>query len=74
MERYTDTQEIAFNNLRDSRAIIVDGSVVVAAWDGVAWVDTDTLSTGSYEYFTKGLRLRFTLTGTSYSIEEGEQR
>lgn len=75
MARYTDTQTITFNTNRDSRAVVVSGSLVIAAWDGVAYVDTDVLTTGSYEYFTKGLRLRFTPgAGDSYSIEEGGQR
>ena len=74
MARYTDEQIFTFGTIRDSRAIVVTGSVVVAAWDGVAFVDTDTLVTGSYELFTKSLRLRFTPTASSYLIDEGEQK
>ena len=72
MERYTSTQEIAFGDVRETRGITVKGSVVVATWDNTEFIDTDTLTTGSYEYFTQGLRLRFTLTGTSFSIDRGE--
>ena len=73
MARHTDTQTFTFGTNRDSRAIVVTGSVVVAAWDGLAFVDTDTLLTGSYELFTKGLRLRFTPTASSYWVDEGTQ-
>ena len=75
MARYTTTESITFGTNRDSRAIIVAGTLTVEAFDGVAYVDTDVLTTGSYEYFTKGLRLRFTPgAGDNYSIEEGEQQ
>jgi hypothetical protein len=72
MSRYTNTQEIVFNNLRDSRAIVVVGSVVVSAWDELAYVEVETLTAGSYEYFTKGLKLKFTPAAlASYWIDEG---
>ena len=74
MARYTSTKKLTFGTDRDSRAIIVDGSVAVSAYDGSAFVEVDTLTSGSYEYFTKGLRLKFVLTGASYWIDEGTQR
>lgn len=72
MARYTDTQEIAFNALRDSRNITNTGTLTVSVWTGVEWDVADTLSPGSREYFTKGLRLKFEVsTAGYYYIEEG---
>ena len=62
------------SNLRDSRAIVVSGTITVSAWDGSAYIETDTLTTGSYEYFTKGLRLLFTCAAATFWIDEGEQK
>jgi hypothetical protein len=76
MARYTDTQEMAFNNLRETRAIIVTGGdLVVSSWDGLAYNEIETLVKGPYEYFTRGLRLRFVpAAGATYTIEEGGRK
>tara|TARA_R110000850_G_scaffold142079_1_gene264154 strand:- start:435 stop:668 length:234 start_codon:yes stop_codon:yes gene_type:complete len=77
MARYTDVQDIAFNNLRDSRAVVVDGSVEFAVFNGDSFIadSASPLVTDNYVLYTKGLRILFTPSaGSSYLIEEGEHR
>ena len=74
MARYTTEQTIAFNSLRDSRSITDNGELQIRVWDTTEFILADTLTTGSCEYFTKGLRLKFTPVSGSYYIEEGESR
>jgi hypothetical protein len=77
MARYTTTQEIAFNDLRDERLINVNGSVAVEMWDSTEYI-TDVnspLVTGSYRLFTKGAKFRFTPTGgSSFWLDEGTDK
>ena len=74
-QRFTATQEISFQSLRQSRNISNTGTLTVSVWTGNEYVVTDTLSEGSREYFTQGLRLKFEITaGDYYYIERGEQR
>jgi hypothetical protein len=76
MPRYTDTQEFSFNTNRDSRVVNVDGSVTIEVWDGTQYLadGNSPLTTGPYELFTKGIRIRFTPGGgAAYWIEDGEQ-
>lgn len=73
MARYTTQQEFSFSDGQDSRVLIVNGSVTVNAWDGQDWVLTDSLTTGSREYFTVNTRLQFIPeVGSSFYIDEGE--
>ena len=77
MARYTAEKELTFNTNRDSRIVNVNGSVALAAWDGVQFIDdaNSPLTTGPYELFTKGARIRLTPDGgSSFWIEEGEQQ
>lgn len=70
MARYTTEQTLSFGDTQDSRVLIVSGSVTVNAWDGSDWVLADTLTTGSYEYFTKNTRLKITPdVGSSFYID-----
>ena len=74
-QRFTDTQEISFLALRESRNISNTGTLTVSVWTGNEYILTDTLSEGSREYFTQGLRLKFEITsGDYYYIERGEQK
>ena len=74
-QRFTATQEISFQSLRQSRNISNTGTLTVSVWTGNEYIVTDTLSEGSREYFTQGLRLKFEITaGDYYYIERGEQR
>ena len=74
-QRFTAEQEISFQSLRQSRNISNTGTLTVSVWTGNEYIVTDTLSEGSREYFTQGLRLKFEITsGDYYYIERGEQR
>lgn len=74
MKKYTETTAFSFNDLRDSRAVVVDGEVTLNSWDGDAWVAGETLTTGSYEVFTKGLRLQVEITSGTFSVDEGDHK
>ena len=74
MARYTDTQEMAFNALRESRAVIVSGTVAIAIYDENSYIvdDRSPLTSGIYEIFTQGIRVKFTpAAGASIWIDEG---
>lgn len=71
MARYTDTKEFSFGSLVESRTLIVNGSVTISAFDGDGWTESDTLTTGTVEIFTRNTRLRFApANGASYWIDE----
>jgi len=75
MNRYTATTDFAFSDARDSRSLIVSGSVTLHCFDGVDWIEGETLTTGSYEVFTKGLQLRVELvSGDAFSIDTATYR
>lgn len=76
MARYTDQQDFTFNNARHSRVIVVDTSVNLEAWNGIAWVadQNSPLLTGNHEITTRGMTLRFTPNSDGYFIEEGERK
>jgi hypothetical protein len=76
MARYTDTQQISFGALRETRAIMVStADLVVSAWDGLVYNEMETLVPGPYQYYTRGLRLQFVpALGGTYYIEEGEAK
>ena len=74
-QRFTDTQEISFQSLRQSRNISNTGTLTASVWTGNEYIIADTLTAGSREYFTQGLRLRFEVTpGDYYYIERGEHK
>lgn len=71
MATYTQETILAFNDSKVSRALIVDGSASVSAWNGVSWIATDSLVTGTYQYYTSGLKLRFEpAADSSITIQE----
>lgn len=74
MARYTDTQEFSFGPTQESRTLIVKGSVTINAWDGAAWILSDTVTTGTRELFTKNTRLQFIpdVAASYYIDEEGD--
>ena len=76
MARYTTVEVFTFNNLRDSRSLVVDTSVTLEAWNGEAFIadEKSPLTTGAYEIFTKGLKVRITPSADGYLIEEGEMK
>lgn len=72
-QRFTDTQEISFRSLRQSRNISNVGTLTISVWTGNEYIEADTLTDGSREYFTQGLRLKFEISaGGYYYIERGE--
>lgn len=72
MARYTDTVEISFNDIREARAIVAEGTVVINQWNGIAFVPTGmTLTDAADVIWTKGLRLQFVIDGGAITIEEG---
>lgn len=74
-QRFTDTQEISFQALRESRNISNTGTLTVSVWTGNEYIEADVLTIGSREYFTQGLRLKFEISpGDYYYIERGEQK
>jgi hypothetical protein len=76
MARYTTAKEFTFNNLRDTRALVVETSVTLEVWSGDTYVaDANSpLTTGAYEIFTKGLKIRITPSLNGYLIEEGDMK
>lgn len=74
-QRFTDTQEISFRSLRDTRCISNTGTLTISVWTGNEYIVADKLTAGSREYFTKALRLKFEITtGDYYYIERGEEQ
>lgn len=71
MARYTTEQKISFLENRDNRRVTVNGSLEVYVFDGVDYILSDTLLTGSFALFTRGTSFKFTPVSGSYSIEEG---
>lgn len=71
MARYTTEQLIAFPENRDNRIVTVNGSLEVYVYDGVDFILSDTLATGSFVLFTRGSSFKFTPLSGSYAIEEG---
>lgn len=71
MARYTDEKIFSFGPRQDSRTLVVDGSVVINAWNGAAWILSDTVTTGTVELFTKNTRLQLIPdVGSSFYIDE----
>ncbi|AUR90849.1 hypothetical protein NVP1151O_08 [Vibrio phage 1.151.O._10N.222.46.B1] len=71
MAHYTEEQILAFNDATETRSLIVSGDVVVSAYNGLDWVHVDAVTTGAYQYYTSGLRLRFSPSnGSSFTIKE----
>ena len=60
-----------FSDKKDTAPIVVNGTTEVYVWDGTDWVLADTLDTGAYQYFTRGLYLKFVpISGTFTLFEE----
>ena len=61
---YTEQLAHSFSLLPETRGLVVEangGAVVIEAWTGGRWVQTDTKSqNGADRLYTSGLRLRFT--------------
>ena len=75
MKRFTETTELSFNDLRDSRAVIVEGDVLLHSWNGIEFIAGEALTAGSYEVFTKGLRIKFELvSGSGFAVDTGENK
>ncbi len=77
MPRYTDTQEITYLEVHDSVALTVQangGQLDVHVWDGSNWIEADVFdASGSFEYFVKGLTVRYTPSGGCvYSVPRGK--
>lgn len=73
MNKYTAELIKTFSGRKDSRAIVVDGSVTISVGDGEGnWVESDTLETGAHELFTRNLYLKFTPVSGSFSIDMKE--
>lgn len=73
--RFTDTQELSFGTIRESRNVSNVGTLTVSVWTGNEFIPSDILPEGAREYFTQGLRLKFEISaGDFYYIERGEQR
>ena len=71
-QRYTSTEVISFNALRDYRAIGTDGTLTISAYTGNEFVPAGVITNETSQVFTKALRLKFELTGGSfYYIEMG---
>ena len=69
MPRYTSTQKTSFGSLDESRVLIVNGEVSISSFDGVEYILSDTVQTGTKEIFTKNTVLKFTpTTGSSFFI------
>lgn len=72
MPRYTSTQIISFGPLQESRILIVNGELTINVFDGVDYILSDTVQTGSKEIFTKNATLQFVPTGGSSFYIGGE--
>lgn len=72
MPRYTSTKVISFGPLDESRILIVNGEVAINAYDGVDYILSDTVQTGTKEIFTKNATLQFVPTGGSSFYIGGE--
>lgn len=59
-----------FSSKQDTSPVVVNGSVTVSVWDGTTWVEADVLDTGAYEYFTRGMYLKFTPTSGTFTLFE----
>ena len=71
MPRYTSTQVISFGPLQESRILIVNGELTINAFDGVDYILSDTLQTGTKEIFTKNMTLQFVPSaGSSFFLGE----
>ena len=72
-QRFTSTEVISFNTLRDSRTVGTTGTVTMLVWTGNEYIPGGVITNDSKEVFTKGLRIKFELTsGTFYYVETGE--
>ncbi len=68
MKRYESDLTFKFSTKRDARLLVVNGSITISVWDGEEWVETDTFTTGSYEYYTNGAYLQVECGSGSYSF------
>ncbi len=72
-QRFTSTEVISFNTLRNTRAVGTTGTVTMSLWTGNEYIPSGTITNDTEEVFTKGLRIKFELTsGTFYYVETGE--
>jgi len=74
MARYTAEKILTFGALRESRAVIVSGTVAIAIYDENSYIvdDRSPLTSGIYEIFTQGIRVKFVPeAGSSIWIDEG---
>lgn len=78
MSRYTVQKEIAFGPLPSTRVLSVEvngGSLAVERWDGVSWIQADSIASDKVApYFTQNSLLRFTPSGGAvFDIDESER-
>ncbi len=72
-QRYTSDEVISFNSLRDYRAVGTDGTLSLSVYTGNEFVPAGTITNETSQVFTKGLRIKFELTGGSFFyVEMGE--
>ena len=77
MALYTTQESFSFGTIRESRAVIITGSVILEAWNGAEFVadSNSPLLAGNYEVFTRGVRLRLTPAAvSSFWIDEDNQQ
>ena len=67
--KFTVETEKNFDGRRESRTLVVNGELETYVWDGTEWILTDTLTTDSYEYYTKNTRIKFVPLSGSFSID-----
>ena len=71
MQRYTTQQVIKFDGSRAAVNILRSGSLLVEQWDGVNWIEVETLSKGADMYSTGSNSFRFTPSaGVTYTISK----
>ena len=57
-QRFTSTEVISFNTLRDSRTVGTTGTVTMSVWTGNEYIPGGIITNDSKEVFTKGLRIK----------------
>ncbi|MCH9645656.1 MAG: hypothetical protein K0U08_03325 [Proteobacteria bacterium] len=70
MDKFTNTQVFTFNSAEYSVLAVPSGSsVVVSVRGGDSWINDNTITGPSVnKIYVKGLKVKVTLTGDSYSM------